>query len=134
MFARLPILCASAYLASAVVSVETARLPERFNLACSGILAAPADSATTSAILADGQVDLAGGNVRGFGLGGQTIYAVSATRIAFGSGNGDLGARLIEGSIDRETLETRILVRSAGSEEPPVMAMRLDCRAVPPRA
>ena len=127
-------ICALAYFASGAANLEVQGLPDRFHLACSGTMAAPADSPTTSQILADGQVDIVGGNVNGFGLGGQSIYLVSDTHIAFGSGIGGRGNRLIEGSIDRQTLATRILVGSMHGVETPMMTMRLDCRMTPPLA
>jgi len=130
----MPIICAASCLALGAAGGDSLRLPDRFHLACSGTLAAPADSAASAAILADGRVDMVGGNVNGFGLGGQPIRAISDTHIEFGSGIGRSGGRLIDGSIDRDTLETRILVHSIHGVETPVMAMRLDCRVTPPLA
>jgi hypothetical protein len=132
MFARLLIICALAWAASAASSVDPAAFSDRFRLACSGTMAT-ADTAGDT-ILADGVVDLAGGNVYGFGLGGQEIQLIRDNEIVFGSGGGRSERRMIEGLIDRDTLATEILVYAVGDEETPVIAMRLDCRMKPPFA
>jgi hypothetical protein len=47
---------------------------------------------TSSAIISNGVVDLGGGNVYGFGLGGIPIRFVSAGRIVFGRGGPEMNA------------------------------------------
>lgn len=84
--------------------------------------------------MADGVVDLVQGNVNGFGLGGQPIRSVTRQEIAFGDGAGLTGKGRIEGSIDRRTLETRIVVHSVRAQDDPVMAMRLACHIAAPSA
>jgi len=127
MFARLLIICACAWTASGASIVETVDAPERLHLTCSGTLATPADRPGASDITADGVVDVAGGSVYGFGLGGQPIRALDAEEIAFGDA-GQSGGRWIDGSIDRGTLETRITVYGGGDGADPLMVMRLACR------
>jgi hypothetical protein len=134
MFGRMPVICACACIAIAATSIDEGQFPERFRLSCWGTLAAPADSATLNSILADGLVDVAGGTVVGFGLGGQPIHSVSDRRITFGGGVSRVGDRIVEGFIDRQTLATHILVNSMQGAETPVMAMVLDCRIALPLA
>jgi hypothetical protein len=134
MLARLLILCASSAIASAASIVDAPISADRFRLACAGTLAPSADRPVSSPIMADGIVDLAHGNVYGFGLGGQPIRSVTVREIAFGDGASVTGAGRIEGSIDRRTLEARIVVHSVRVEDDPVMAMRLACHIAAPSA
>ncbi len=134
MLARLLIICASAALASAASIVDAPSSVDRFRLACAGTLDPSADRPVASPIQTDGIVDLAQGNVSGFGLGGQPIHSVTVREIAFGDGAGMTASGRVEGSIDRRTLETRIVVHSARAEDDPVMAMRLACHIAVPSA
>jgi hypothetical protein len=134
MLARLLILCASAAIASAASIVDAPTSADRFRLACSGTLAPSADRPVASPIMADGIVDLVKGNVYGFGLGGQPIRSVTLRQIAFGDGAGLTATGRIEGSIDRQTLETRIVVHARGMDEDPLIAMRLACHIAGPSA
>lgn len=134
MLARLLIICASAAIASAASIVDAPTSANRFRLACSGTLAPSADRPVASPIMTDGIVDLVQGNVYGFGLGGQPIHSVTVREIAFGDGAGVTGDGRIEGSIDRRTLETRIVVHSSREEGDPVMAMHLACHIAGPLA
>jgi hypothetical protein len=126
-------ICAFALATPAALGVGPDPLPAHFLLACSGTLATPAN-AVVSEILADGQVDIETRTIHGFGLGGQPVRSIDATYISFGGGIGGRGERLIEGSIDRQTLETRIVVYGSDDEGDPLMAIRLDCRMVLPEA
>jgi hypothetical protein len=80
----------------------------------------------SSAIVSTGVVDLAGGNVYGFGLGGVPIRFVSQARIVFGSVG--IGEGLIEGLIDRATYDTQIVVHSRRGGDRPAIRMRFNCR------
>ena len=107
---------------------------DRFRLACAGTLDPSADRPVASPIQADGIVDLTQGNVYGFGLGGQPIRSVTVREIAFGDGAGLTGSGRIEGSIDRNTLEIRIVVHSVRLAEEPAISMRLACHIAAPSA
>jgi hypothetical protein len=127
MLARLLMVSGAALVASGA-SVVHPNLPgDRFRLACSGIILGPVEMVRSAALVSTGVVDLVGGNVYGFGLGGLPIRFVSQSRIVFSSG-GSNGQQLIEGRIDRETLNTQIFVHGSRRPDLPSISMRFSCR------
>jgi hypothetical protein len=92
-------------------------------LSCEGTLTNVGQSA--GPIVANGFIDLKGGWVYGFGIGGVPIVRVTRTEVSFASAT-------VSGSLDRRTGHTRIEV-SAGEVKPKtLMAMELSCRFSPP--
>lgn len=106
---------------------------ERLNLACTGFMMTGGQEPPGSRILADGIVDFPGMRVRGFGIGSAPIVSATAAEIRFGSSpvKANVGAHAVEGTINRISGETRVVVRSAKAPSAVVIAMDLDCRPTP---
>jgi hypothetical protein len=120
--------------AVAAQAVEGAPEPdEQLELACTGILVTGEPGMATSRISAEGAVDFPGRRVRGFGIGSAPIVFVSATELRFGSSlvRPQNGGQIIEGSIDRTTGKTRIVVRLPKEPARILIDMTLDCRLTP---
>ena len=117
------------------MAVDGAPQPDdRIELACAGTMIAGGSEATESRIVADGLVDFLKKQVDGFGIGRAPIVFVSAAEVRFGSSVVDIpkGPRSIDGSIDRKTGDTRILVRSSQDPTRILIDMRLGCRMTMP--
>ena len=95
-----------------------AQTEQRFRLTCQGTMST--EGTPESRILADGVVDFVAMRVRGFGIGIAPIQRLTETE-----GNA------VEGSYDRATGATRIVVRSASGPPRDLIAMDLTCRTVP---
>jgi hypothetical protein len=126
---------------------DTTVADERFLLSCTGAMAtdgsAMADrSDPAGRIVASAMVDLAHAQVSGFGLGGSPIVVLTDAVIGFGSAAVDTvtmvaeprtakpsaqTGTVVEGTIDRATGATRIVVRPAADPARIVIAMTLDC-------
>jgi hypothetical protein len=125
---------------AAVMSVAFAEAAEgpiledkRFSLACTGLLMTAGQKPPGSRIVADGMVDLRRMRVLGLGIGSATVVSATAAEVRFGSSavRETVGAHTIEGTIDRISGETRVVVRSAGASGAVVIAMDLDCQPTP---
>jgi hypothetical protein len=119
---------------SAVHAVDGApQLDEVLGLACTGTMIAGDHETPGSRIVADGIVDFLKKQVRGFGVGSVPIIFASAAEVRFGSSpiEEPLDAPTIEGTIDRTTGKTRIVVRSSKEPARALIAMTLDCRLTP---
>lgn len=106
---------------------------ERFSLACTGFLMTAGQKAPGSRIVAEGMVDLPSMRVLGLGIGSAPIVSATAEEVRFGSSpvREAVGAHAVEGTIDRISGETRVVVRSAGVSGAIVIAMDLECRPMP---
>lgn len=106
---------------------------ERFSLACTGFLMTPGQKPPGSRIAADGMVDLLSMRVLGLGIGSAPIVSVTADEVRFGSSpvTESVDAHTIEGSINRISGETRVVVHSARDFGAVVIAMDLDCQPTP---
>jgi hypothetical protein len=129
---------------------------DRIFLSCTGSMSAGGQDAPVGdragAVVANGLVDLAAMRVTGFGLGAEPIVALTAAMIAFGAAAapnadgvtkvadkrkpdrgrpGSDSGTVVDGSIDRATGATTILVRSADDETRVIIAMSLTCTGAP---
>jgi len=120
-----------------VASSEAAETPisedERFSLACTGFLMTSGQMPPGNRVAADGMVDLIGMRVHGLGIGSAPIVFASADEVKFGTSpvRETVGAHTIEGTIDRISGETRVIVRSARAPGSVIIAMDLDCQPTP---
>lgn len=117
---------------AAPVDLAESRAPqsnERLRLACLGTMITADQPAPGGKIMANGWLDLAKRRVSGFGVGSQPIVLQSAARISFGSAPpaDELRGHIIEGSIDRLSGSTRVLVRSRHDPSKIVIELKLDC-------
>jgi type II secretory pathway pseudopilin PulG len=130
-------------------SNETATVDQRFLLSCTGAMAtdgrAPDRNDTADRIVATAVVDLTTQRISGFGIGSAPIVVSTPAMIGFGNGGVDTltlaaetarppGAKtgtLVEGSFDRLSGVTTVVVHPASEPERVLIAMRLDCRIVP---
>jgi hypothetical protein len=129
---------------------DSAFAGDRFLLSCTGAMAtdgrAVADrSDPARQIIAGAMVDLEALRVHGFGLGSSPIVVLTAGVIGFGTATVDALTRvaeppaarpptngtIVEGSIDRQSGATRIVVRSAPDAARVLIAMSLDCAFEP---
>jgi hypothetical protein len=87
---------------------------ERLRANCTGTMITADQPPPGGPIMANGLIDFAGQRVRGFGVGSQPIVVLTASHITFGSSPPDAAwhGNIIEGTINRQTGETRVLVRS----------------------
>ena len=99
---------------------------QRFFLTCIGTMRTAGAPAVP--ITANGLVDLGGKRVAGFGVGSAPILVMTDALIGFGSAADADGDR-VEGSLDRQTGKTRIVVRAARDPSDELIAMDLDCRS-----
>jgi hypothetical protein len=106
---------------------------ERFRLACTGFLMTAGQEPPGSRIIADGIVDFSEMRVRGLGIGSAQIVSATAAEIRFGSSpfKATVGAHAVEGTINRISGETRLVVRLPKAPSAVVIAMDLDCRPTP---
>jgi len=125
---------------AAVMSVafsEAAETPisedERFSLACSGFLMTAGQKPPGNRVSADGMIDLIGMRVLGLGIGSAPIVSASDDEVKFGTSPAReaVGAHTIEGTIDRISGETRVVVRSASTPWTVIIAMDLVCQPTP---
>ena len=103
---------------------------ERLRATCTGTLLTADMPPPGSRIMADGTLDLVGRRVDGFGLSSQPIVVLTAAEIDFGS-SPPADARfgmIVEGSIDRRTGATSIVVRGMKDPSDVRIKMTLDCR------
>jgi hypothetical protein len=148
----------AALLAGSVAGIGAAAAPgalpdldDRFLLSCTGAMAAdgrtqPDKDDPASRIVASAVVDLAALSVNGFGVGAAPIVVVTPGTIGFGTGGADglrlaaepagegRGARsgtIVEGSIDRVSGMTTVIVHPAADPARVLIAMRLDCAMEP---
>lgn len=117
-----------------VAFVQAAESPtlevERLHLACAGFMMTAGQESPGSRIVANGIVDLADKRVRGFGIGSARIVSATAEEVRFGSlpfGKTD-GPHTIEGTINRISGKTQVVVWSASGVSGVVIEMDLDCR------
>jgi hypothetical protein len=124
---------ASAMIAAPAWAKDGAPPPaEHLRLSCTGMMVTADYGPPGSKIMADGAIDLATMRVRGFGLGSVPIVLLTATRIVFDNGTGQRDVpTTIEGSIDRTTGATRVVVHAAKDPKVDLIAMTLDCRFAP---
>jgi hypothetical protein len=106
---------------------------ERIELSCTGMMITGATGVTESPIVASGAVDFAHRQVKGFGIGSAPITLVSASELRFGSSLTEIprGAHTIDGSINRTTGKTRVIVRLSKEPARALIDMDLDCRLTP---
>ena len=128
MLAKSILALAAMLTAASRPSDDTIQEPGRLFFNCIGTMRAA--GAPAMPILADAFVDLTGKRVEGFGLRSAPILHATDAVIAFGSAAGDDGAR-VRGSLDRQTGKARIVVLTADEPARELIAMELDCRAVP---
>jgi hypothetical protein len=120
-----------------VAFAEAAESPNlevaRLRLACTGFMMTAGQEPPGSRIIADGVVDFPEMRVRGFGIGSVRIVSATAEKVKFGSSplEETVGAHTFEGTINRITGETQVVVRSAKAPSAVVIAMDLDCRPTP---
>jgi hypothetical protein len=109
--------------------------PERFGLACRGALMTANQRSPGDQILTDGIVDLKGRRVSGLGIGSAPILSASAVEVKFGTPlqeqEKQAGRHLVEGTIDRLSGMTHVVVRSGKAPEMVLIEMRLECRTTP---
>lgn len=122
----------------------------RFLLNCTGAMAtdgrpAPDRNDPSQRIVTIAMVDLDGGRVLGFGMGMAPISVVTADTIGFGTAavptltpaaepaGADAGddANVVEGTIDRVSGATTVILRKPGAAGNVLIAMRLECAAEP---
>ena len=117
---------------------------ERFLLSCTGAMST-GGRADADRVAANAMVDLANRSVNGFGIGSSPIVVVNDAVIAFGVAPVDLVTRVaepraatpqvggptIEGTIDRTSGATRIVVHPAADPAGVLIAMTLDCAFEP---
>ncbi len=120
----------AAYVESAGGSLAN---PERFGLACRGAMMTANHRSPGDQILADGIVDLKGRRVSGLGIGSAPILSASAIEVKFGTPlqEKQAGHHLVEGTIDRLSGVTHVVVRSGKAPEMVLIEMRLECRTTP---
>jgi hypothetical protein len=119
----------TAFAASTAISETGASEPiERLRITCVGTMATAGVPPPGSSIVADGLIDFVDKRVRGFGVGSQPIEVVTISEIDFGSSPpGEGRGNIVSGSIDRQSGNTRIVVRSALDPSDIRIEMRLDC-------
>ena len=102
---------------------------ERLRVTCIGTTITADQPPPGSAVTADGLIDFAARRVRGFGVGTQPIVVLTASDIGFGSAppEGTAGY-IVEGSIDRRSGGTRVLVRGQQRPAEVLIELRLDCK------
>jgi hypothetical protein len=101
---------------------------QRFFLTCVGTMRTA--GVPSVPIAANGLVDLASRRMVGFGVGSAPILVMSEALIAFGSA-ADADGNRVEGSLDRLTGKTRIVVQAAKEPSEELIGMELDCRPAP---
>ena len=101
---------------------------ERQRLTCTGMMMTPDMKPPGTKLVADGMVDLGAMRVRGFGMGSVPIVLLTDSRIVFSASGGGPG---IDGTIDRRTGATRIVVHPAKKPQDELIGMTLTCRFVP---
>lgn len=103
---------------------------DRFRLACSGSMVTTGQAPPGSRIMADGIIDIPNKSVRGFGIGSAPIVSVSAEVVKFGTSalKKAAGSHGIEGTINRLSGATRVVVRSTKDPWTVLIAMELDCQ------
>jgi hypothetical protein len=102
-------------------------------LACTGMMLAGGQNAVESRIIAKGDIDLVNRRVSGFGIGSAPIFFVSATEFRFGSSPARIerASHTIEGSINRTTGRTRVVLRLTKEPARALIDMKLSCRLTP---
>ncbi len=138
MLGRFVLLAACASIGTAAFAVppvsESSAPAERLRVSCTGTMMTAGQPPPGGPIIANGLIDFAGQRVSGFGVGSQPIVVLTASHIAFGTSPSE-GARrgnIVEGSIDRRTGETRVLVRSPQDPSKVRIEETLDCEFEPP--
>ncbi len=102
---------------------------ERLRVSCVGTTITADQPPPGGPVVANGLIDFVERRVLGFGVGSQPIVVLTASDISFGSSPQE-GARLgniVEGSIDRQTGSTRIVVRAPQDPSGVVIELRLGC-------
>jgi hypothetical protein len=122
-------------------------LDDRFLLSCTGAMASgggtqPDGGDPANRIVASAVVDLAALSVSGFGVGAAPIVVVTPGMIGFGTagavslrlaaepainGRQARSGTIVEGSIDRTSGATTVIVHPASDPARVLIAMRLDC-------
>jgi hypothetical protein len=99
----------------------------RVRVTCAGTMVAAGQS-SPGPIVSAGLIDFGARMVRGFGMGSQPILVLTAAEIDFGSAPpaGSAGT-IVEGSIDRRSGVTRIVLRSSREPEKLLIESRLEC-------
>ena len=123
---------------------ESIAADERFLLSCTGAMST-GGRAEADHVAANAMVDLANRSVSGFGIGSSAIVVVNDAIIAFGVAPVDLMTRVaepraatpratgttVEGTIDRTSGATRIVIHPAADPAGVLIAMTLDCAFEP---
>jgi hypothetical protein len=127
-------LLAAVTLASLAHAAESPEVREdRFALDCSGFMETAGQPSPGSRIMVGGIIDLRAMTVSGFGIGYAPIFATTGKEIRFGASPLEVrvGAQRIEGTIDRLSGATRVIVRSTKEPQTMLIGMELDCRPIP---
>lgn len=136
MFAKLALVGAALFFSTLAQADEEASQPiSEIALACTGTMIAEGQEPPGSRILADGVVNLQSMRVRGFGMGSTTVISASATEVEFGS-TALMEMRqghTVEGTLNRQTGRTRIVVRSVKDVSSVLIDMDLECQLTPTR-
>lgn len=122
----------------------------RFLLSCNGAMATDGSPRAdrndpTRQVMASAVIDLDTGSVNGFGVGAVAVVTVTPGMIGFGNGGGDtftlaaepatkratVPGTIVEGSFDRVSGATTVVVHPASDPERVLIAMNLDCRPGP---
>ena len=123
---------------------ESIAADERFLLSCTGAMSTGGRTEADQ-VAANAMVDLANRSVSGFGIGRSPIVVVNDAVIAFGVAPVDLMTRVaepraatpratgttVEGTIDRTSGATRIVIHPAADPAGVLIAMTLDCAFEP---
>ena len=106
---------------------------DRLTLACSGSMVTADQAPPGGRIIANGIVDLVDMRVRGFGIGSAQIFSAGAEEVKFGDSplKQTAAGYRVEGTIDRLSGATQILVRSAKDPSAVLIAMDLECKPTP---
>jgi len=103
---------------------------DQFGLACTGAMMTTGQKPPGSQIMADGIVNLSGKLVSGFGVGNATILSVTQDEVKFGTPflERHAGRQVVEGTIDRLSGATHVIVRSGKTRKTTLIEMHLECR------
>jgi len=105
---------------------------DRLRLACTGTMLA-AGQPSPGPVLSNGLVDFNARMVIGFGMGSQPILILTASEIDFGSTpQAGASGTIVEGSIDRQSGATRIVLRSAREPGALLLETQLECEFAQP--
>ena len=112
---------------SALVENRAGRSQDQIRLACTGTMMTAGQPAP-GPIVSTGVIDFQAQLVRGFGMGSQPILILTVSEIDFGSEPSDSpSGTIVEGSINRQSGATRIVLRSARAPDAVLIESVLKC-------